>query len=254
MITYSLSLSNVNMRFQTLEMTANATYQIVLIPKLTEAHEHITGLAEKFRAFRLGALLKSPDAFASTYEVENQRGLDHSIQRLISPKAAQYVALRRATKHETPRSEGEAIERLLKDDWVGLNVLLGPEEGDELSGPSASLERTTPGLWPPNTSFFARSEGPLDLHFHINGMYVDPSTRGAGLGKALMEAVLQRADAEAAKVSGKARVSLSVYDHNTAARGLYEKAGFQVVKQGPSRSKPGSIAVHMQTHRDAAPR
>lgn len=233
-------------------MTGKATYHIVLVPKLSETHKDISGLAKKFREFRLGALTKSPDAFASTYEVESQRGLDQSIQRLISPKAAQFVALRSAIPHDTPQSETEAIERLLDDEWVGLNVLLGPEEGDELSGPSANLEKTTPGLWPPNTRFFARSESPLDLHFHVNGMYVDPETRGSGLGKALMDAVLQRADAEAAKVSGKARVSLSVYDYNVAARTLYTRAGFEVVKEAPSRTKPGHIAIHMQTHREPA--
>lgn len=117
-------------------MAEAPTYQIVLIPKLTEEDSHVKTLAEKFRAFRLHSLQVAPDAFASTYEAESQRGLEQSIARLTNHKAAQFIALRSAA-----RLDGVSeIELLLDCEWVGMVVLLGPEEGDEFSIPSANID------------------------------------------------------------------------------------------------------------------
>jgi GNAT superfamily N-acetyltransferase len=51
---------------------------------------------------------------------------------------------------------------------------------------------------------------------------VDPSMRGRGIGRALLDALILRVGATAPGLS------LSVQDGNAAARSLYEKAGFVV--------------------------
>jgi ribosomal-protein-alanine N-acetyltransferase len=56
---------------------------------------------------------------------------------------------------------------------------------------------------------------------HINTIAVDPAKRRAGLGTALMRAVMH----EAAQ-SGATRATLEVRASNLAARSMYEKLGF----------------------------
>jgi ribosomal protein S18 acetylase RimI-like enzyme len=53
------------------------------------------------------------------------------------------------------------------------------------------------------------------------GMWVDPRFRGAGVGRALVDAVVAQA-----RVAHKRRVVLHVVSRNTSATDLYERAGF----------------------------
>lgn len=56
------------------------------------------------------------------------------------------------------------------------------------------------------------------------GVYVSPSFRGCGAGRALLNALLERVGA----VEGLRQVQLKVAARNRAARGLYESCGFEV--------------------------
>ena len=58
---------------------------------------------------------------------------------------------------------------------------------------------------------------------HVNTIAVDEPHRRAGVGRALMEHVL-----EAAARLGATRATLEVRESNAAARGLYERLGFSV--------------------------
>jgi ribosomal protein S18 acetylase RimI-like enzyme len=70
----------------------------------------------------------------------------------------------------------------------------------------------------------------------LEDLYVDDAARGAGLGRAMVEAVLARA-----RVRGCQRVELDVDDTNAPARALYEALGF--------REKHGG-AAYLQYHLD----
>jgi ribosomal protein S18 acetylase RimI-like enzyme len=61
------------------------------------------------------------------------------------------------------------------------------------------------------------------------GMYVIPEARGQGVGKKLMEAVLEEADA----MLGVEQVLLTVTSHNDAAKRLYVSTGFKVWGREP---------------------
>jgi ribosomal protein S18 acetylase RimI-like enzyme len=234
------------------------SYHVVRAPKLTEQDLNINALAEKFREFRLRSLKNAPDAFASTYEVESQRGLDQSIGRLVSPKATHFVVLRSSRKAIPSEGDAEILSHLLEDYWAGMVVLLGPEEGNEFSVPSANIDpfgrmTASKASTAPEAVLFEPSEDPKDMHFHINGTFVDPSARGSGLGGRLMDAAIKDAEEEAAKVERVMRLTLSVFSHNPAARKVYEKSGFRVVKEAPARSKPGFVAIHMQLEKPVMP-
>jgi ribosomal protein S18 acetylase RimI-like enzyme len=61
--------------------------------------------------------------------------------------------------------------------------------------------------------------GSLDAY--LEELYVAPPRRGEGLGRALLEAVM-----DAARSRGADHIDLGTSEDDTAARGLYESAGF----------------------------
>lgn len=65
-------------------------------------------------------------------------------------------------------------------------------------------------------------------------MWVSPKARGAGVGDALIAGVAQWA-----RASGASRLRLAVYEHNAAAKRLYERNGFTELAPA-SDSEPGA--------------
>ncbi len=69
------------------------------------------------------------------------------------------------------------------------------------------------------------SPTPLPANRHvrqIQGLAVDGSVRGRGIGRALVEAACT-----AARADGARRITLRVLGHNAPARRLYERCGFR---------------------------
>lgn len=60
--------------------------------------------------------------------------------------------------------------------------------------------------------------------FLMDGLFVDPDTRGQGVGSRLLEAVAQEAVAR-----GYSELRLDVIDSNNRARALYERRGFTAI-------------------------
>ena len=240
-------------------MTEPNTYQIVTLPKLrngSETESRMNALAEKLRALRLRALQVAPEAFAAEYELEKQRRLDQTLERLNTPKAIHFIATSKSGL--TPGSPGysDDVDGIVSREWLGMIVLLGPQEDEEgvseRQDPFARMTADGTVIHSVAQSLH-NPPGCNALHFHLNGMFVDLSARRGGLGKALIDAALRRAEAEACKASTGLRVTISVYDHNVAARKLYERSGFEVIKEEKSRTKPGAMAVHLELSLAANP-
>ena len=241
-------------------MAESFTFRIVTLPKPRDraAPDATTiALAKKFRELRLRSLKAAPDAFASTYEEESERGIEQTLDRMTNAKATQFIAVKKPPT-ESPGFEGHNdVERILKNEWLGLIVLLGPVEDNPADGTPKRdpFAKMTAGN---RENKFLNSGSvpsvPSVLHYHLNGMFVDPSTRGGGLGNALVDAALQWAEADVAKLNAGLRVTIIVYKHNVAARKLYEKAGFKVTEERPSLTRDdGSIAVDMELTMAADP-
>lgn len=62
----------------------------------------------------------------------------------------------------------------------------------------------------------------------LEELYVAPSLRGRGLGRALLEAAM-----DAARERGAVFMEIGTSEDDTAARGLYESAGFVNSESGP---------------------
>ncbi|MDG1519821.1 MAG: GNAT family N-acetyltransferase [Yoonia sp.] len=60
-----------------------------------------------------------------------------------------------------------------------------------------------------------------NARFLMDGIFVDPTARGRGVGTALLDAIVDKARAR-----GYAEVRLDVIDNNPRARTLYERRGF----------------------------
>jgi ribosomal protein S18 acetylase RimI-like enzyme len=65
----------------------------------------------------------------------------------------------------------------------------------------------------------------------LEDLYVDESARGTGLGRALVEAAVERAAAR-----GCRRMELDVNEQNTAAIAFYESLGFTTEPKPPGRT------------------
>jgi ribosomal protein S18 acetylase RimI-like enzyme len=228
-------------------MTSTA-YRVVTIPKL---HERITkndqiALAHKFRNFRLLALQTAPGAFATSYEEEAQRGLDHTFERLRHAKATQFVALANETSALDVADVCEAdINEMLGNEWLGFIVLIGPEEGlgsvSARSDPFGQIKAETETSEPEK-----RADGGV-LRFHLNGMFVCPSARRCGMGARLIEAALDAARLTSVRDDRGHHCTIIVDEWNQAAKKLYERVGFKVVARetyGEDR-----IALRMELRR-----
>jgi ribosomal protein S18 acetylase RimI-like enzyme len=101
----------------------------------------------------------------------------------------------------SPDALAERFGELLADDTV---VLLGGP------GPNGiAVLRFRPAIWTPG------------LECYLAELYVVPSKRGHGLGRTLMEAVMDTARGE-----GATYMDLNTSEEDVAARNLYESLGF----------------------------
>jgi GNAT superfamily N-acetyltransferase len=89
---------------------------------------------------------------------------------------------------------------------------------------------------------------PYDDTAGLFGMFVDPQARGAGVGRALVEAVIEWARSE-----GHALIRLDVGDHNASAIRLYETCGFLPTGVTSSMPPPRAHVTEHQRIRSLAP-
>lgn len=76
----------------------------------------------------------------------------------------------------------------------------------------------------------------------LYGMWVDSSLRGAGVGRVLVDAVIEQA-----RVAGKSRIVLHVVAGNDVASRLYERAGFVPTGRTlPYPHEEGVVEVEME--------
>ncbi len=99
------------------------------------------------------------------------------------------------------------------------SYLLGTEAADSEPAGFAQFG-FNPTIW---------SERPL---CHLDELYVVPASRGRGVGRALVEAMLALA-----RERGAAGAELITGEDDTAARALYEALGFVNETEGPANSR-----------------
>ena len=132
-----------------------------------------------------------------------------------------YRAIRLAMLQESPWAFGGTYDQAAGNDeqvWK-----------QRLTDNTVLLARV--GLAPAGSAMYSDSGTAIPGDCALYGMWVDPRFRRAGVGRALVGAVLEQA-----RAAGKRRVVLGVVADNDAARTLYARAGF--VATGPSDPGP----------------
>jgi ribosomal protein S18 acetylase RimI-like enzyme len=128
---------------------------------------------------------------------------------------------------EAQVSDAEDVAQLLHD--------FNTEFGDPVPEVGLLAERVAEFIERDEAIFLLAGEGPdgvAELRFrpsimtgaldtYLEELYVAPARRGQGLGRALLDAAM-----EAARQRGATRMDIATSVDDTAARGLYESAGF----------------------------
>lgn len=206
---------------------------IVNLPKLppdayTKDNRIAHAIASKNRELRLHALKTAPEAFASSFEQEVERDLSDTLERLKTVHADHFFAVDRSVSPWMPERSEEFFSNLIEATWVGMIVLIGPLSPSGSAAMSAKHDPLTKdgsgrGL------LAAEQTRTGELSYHINGTFVDPEARGAGLGRAMIETAVAKGWAEAFKRGLRLHCTVLVDSENAAAMNLYNSTGFCAV-------------------------
>jgi ribosomal protein S18 acetylase RimI-like enzyme len=120
-------------------------------------------------------------------------------------------------KDEPTLEEIHATTAILLDDPNTEFLLAAPGDGEAAAGVCQLRYRLS--VW----------TGADDCW--LEDLYVDDAARGAGLGRALVEAAFERA-----RKRGCRRMELDVNEENTAAIAFYESLGFTTEPKPPGRT------------------
>jgi ribosomal protein S18 acetylase RimI-like enzyme len=214
------------------------TYNTLLIPPYYSLPPNtLTPLAQKFRTFKLHALLSDPNAFSQSHTTESQLPLSAWEARVSNPDSRIVACIvdggeiPRFGGDEEGKDEGvvketleEVVKRLLVSDWAGTFTLVGPVSRD---------------AW-----VFPMSGQPIpdsdeeEKRWHLTSLFVLPEHRGRGLAAKLTLAAVQAglfiSQDSLSPVPGSqgvrrtTRFRLIVHPNNKTVVGLYEKLGFVV--------------------------
>jgi len=128
-----------------------------------------------------------------------------------------------AEEEATPEGDARMARRLEPVPQAPHDGVLGAFDGDTLLG--------TIGL-------MVDMRAKVRHRGHVIGMYVVPERAREGIGRALLDAQIERARA----IHGLDSLVLTVTAGNDGARGLYERAGFAVVGRDPGAVRVGGRA------------
>lgn len=150
------------------------------------------------------------------------------IRRLREEDLEAYVTLRRASLLDTPLAFAASPESdfVSTVDAARQALIFGAFDGDAIVGCVGLI----------------RDRHPKAAHkAHVWGMYVAPSHRGRGVGRALLEFAIAHA-----RSLGVEWLHLGVTDAANEARRLYERAGFVAWGREPDALRHAGVSVDEQ--------
>ena len=210
---------------------ATPAFDLRILPVEWSDKDQLKDMANALRRLRLDALQLAPDAYASTYEKEVLFSEDLWLQRLQNSQARHVVA---SEKREGGGKEVDQASRLEQfGQWIGLVVVM-EKHGSERSSAAVSLwtYNASQKITTMATERLGTTETPTSVFYQLHGLFVHPSMRRCGLGKALIQEsynYVRTRIIEQGLLS--ARVDVLVDSWNVSARNLYLSCGFAFVSQ-----------------------
>ncbi|KAG8427497.1 hypothetical protein J3459_006674 [Metarhizium acridum] len=153
----------------------------------------------RYKPFRLGALQNDPSFFGSTYTREASMADDFWRGRVLNPNAKTFVAMQKQV--------GDILSSV-----TIVRHVSAPSKVQAQFGPEAE---------------YTASE--QVLHWEVNAVYTAPAARRRGLGRKVIEAAVKETRGAADSEGKPCLITVLVKKNNTAARILYERAGFQAL-------------------------
>ncbi|KAJ5359082.1 uncharacterized protein N7496_011495 [Penicillium cataractarum] len=224
------------------------TDEVILVPKMFSPPTLEQEVVNRYKHLRLHGLKVDPQSFSATYEDESKFDDDVWLSRIHNPVGKTFAAVTDSnTQSEASTTEtlvktngaNDALQRLLRKEWVGIVTLLGPgvfsrpNEGvaTGLNQPSEVFIQNNQYQIPTTTSELGDLSG-AHLVYLVVGMFVSPSGRRRGHGQRLMEATIAAATEEVRALEGsKVSITVQVESGNLRAQRLYERVGFKVVDE-----------------------
>ncbi|KAL6228893.1 hypothetical protein BDW75DRAFT_250499 [Aspergillus navahoensis] len=189
--------------------------------------ESLAKIVTRYKALRLTALQRSPEAFTSTYAREAQFDDETWTSRVVNPLATILIALSPdPTSKDINMGSDDDETLLIGRPWLGQLTLLGPV----LFPANDEKAKRAPWELFKNINFEQAAKGFIpvgsNVVYILVGMYVLPEARGAGNGQRLLEAATRAVDNESKKNKVNALVIILVARENETAKRLYERVGF----------------------------
>lgn len=210
-------------------MAKDMSYTIVALPKDTLGEADFRMLVTRARDFRLESLQLAPESFGITYEVEASKEPKFWNNRVANPQATTFIACRYG-QMEIEKVKDDHVKRILEAEWLGSIILLGPKYGVA----DFALNISPWQILDQDSRLVGDRDRDSEMlrHYLINGMFVVPTARGLGLGKALVTTALEHAMKQTRESGAETMMCTIIVDkENDPARNLYLKSGFEVIKE-----------------------
>jgi ribosomal protein S18 acetylase RimI-like enzyme len=146
--------------------------------------------------------------------------MEVQIRKLTVSDSAAFQSIRLQALKEHPEAYGSSLEEEQEKSLEDIARMFGTKdpEVDFIAG--AFSNRTLIGT----VGFYQQTKLKVRHKGVIWGVYVQPEALGNGIATRMLQFVI----AEASNVKGIEQIQLSVANHNTAAKRLYDKTGFVV--------------------------
>lgn len=192
----------------------DSTMRVLSLPKTLDSADDFDGLIERYKAYRLLSLQLSPHAFGSSYDREVVFPRDTWVGRLSSPLSTNIIAV--AGQPDSCEENAETA-LLFHEEWLGSLLLRGPLDKDATIAEFGSYFTDSMGK---------ALDDSIECYFGLFAMYVLPTSRGLGVGTAVLEYAKKEALRQGQGV--RTRMILMLDPGNPAALRTYEKCGFEL--------------------------
>jgi ribosomal protein S18 acetylase RimI-like enzyme len=219
---------------------------LIVLPSAHNDQEYLNNFALRLKDLRLRSLQTDPEAFSSTYAMENKQPLEFWTKRLQNPAARHFIIARSGSSDEHSDREGD----LLSDEWVSLLVVFGPQaiHPDKFENASSWMACLDSNR---NLEDVEISEQRSVLMYHIVGVWVAPEARRRGVAKRMVEGAIDTIKQEGQqKRASTAICTIGVQDTAMAAQNLYQACGFSKVAEDCYKGHGGRSIRHFVMRQD----